>query len=44
MDEMGVVFQLNGQNMSTPLSLLILIGSTALFYALATLRFSYKSR
>ena len=44
MDEMGVVFQLNGQNMSTLLSLTILIGSTILFYALATLRFSHKSR
>ena len=43
-EQMGITFQFGSQTLPAYASLLILIGATALFYGLATLRFSKKSR
>ncbi len=43
-DEMGMVFRLGGAEIPKYASLLILAGAAVLFYALAILRFSRKSR
>ena len=43
-EEMGVVFRFGGQPLPAYASLLILVGTTVLFYLLSTVRFSQKSR
>jgi multidrug/hemolysin transport system permease protein len=42
--EMGLVFNLGGAPMSTLASVLILVGTTAVFFVLSIIRFSAKSR
>jgi multidrug/hemolysin transport system permease protein len=43
-NEMGVSFQFSGQTLPSFISVLILIGTALLFYALSILRFSKKSK
>lgn len=43
-EQMGVVFRFGGQTVPTYVSLLILVGTAAVFFGLSTLRFSHKSK
>ena len=43
-EQMGIIFKLGGQVVPTVASVLILIGTTVVFYLLSTLRFARKQR